>query len=49
MAMPAHLTVTGDKQGKIDGSCDMQGREKTILFYGMGHHSPLPNGRSGHR
>jgi len=31
MAMPAHLTLTGEKQGKIDGSCEMQGRENTIL------------------
>jgi hypothetical protein len=30
MAMPAHLTLHAEKQGNIEGSCDMQGREKTI-------------------
>ena len=52
MAMPAHLTLTGEKQGKIDGSCEMQGREKTILVYGMNHdvsYSPQSNRRTCHR
>lgn len=31
MPMPMHLTLTGNKQGAIQGSCDMQGREGTIL------------------
>jgi type VI secretion system secreted protein Hcp len=42
MAMPAHLTLTGEKQGKIDGSCEMQGRENTILVYGMTHDVNIP-------
>jgi len=42
MAMPAHLTLTGDKQGKIDGSCEMQGRENTILVYAMTHDVSIP-------
>ncbi|MRR57179.1 MAG: Hcp family type VI secretion system effector [Deltaproteobacteria bacterium] len=46
MAMPAHLTLSGEKQGKIDGSCEMQGRENTILVYGMSHDVTIP--RSPH-
>jgi len=42
MAMPAHLTLTGEKQGKIDGSCEMQGREGTILTYAMTHDISIP-------
>ena len=42
MAMPAHLTLTGEKQGKIDGSCEMQGRDGTILVYGMNHDVSIP-------
>ncbi len=43
MAIPAHLTLTGEKQGKIDGSCEMQGREGTILVYGMHHDVSIPS------
>jgi type VI secretion system secreted protein Hcp len=42
MAMPAHLTLTGEKQGIIEGSCDMHGRENTILAYGMNHGIMIP-------
>lgn len=42
MAMPAHLTLTGEKQGKIEGSCDMKGREGTILVYSMNHDIMIP-------
>lgn len=31
MPMPCHLTLEGKKQGKIEGSCEMGGREGTIL------------------
>ena len=42
MPMPAHLTMQGEKQGKIEGSCDMQGREGTILVYSMNHDVHIP-------
>ncbi|HEX7372496.1 MAG TPA: Hcp family type VI secretion system effector [Thermodesulfobacteriota bacterium] len=42
MPMPAHMTVTGENQGAIDGSCDMTGREKTILVYSMAHDVHIP-------
>ena len=56
MAMPAHLTLTGEKQGKIDGSCELQGRENTIQIYEMKHdihmprspHDGLPTGKRVH-
>jgi len=42
MPMNAHLELTGKNQGKIEGSCAMQGREGTVLVYGMDHivHTP---------
>jgi type VI secretion system Hcp family effector len=43
MPMPAHFTLTGEKQGKIDGCCEMQGREDIILVYGMNHGVSIPS------
>ncbi|MBM4133360.1 MAG: type VI secretion system tube protein Hcp, partial [Nitrospira sp.] len=31
MPSPAYMQVQGEKQGKIEGSCDIKGREGTIL------------------
>jgi type VI secretion system secreted protein Hcp len=42
MPMPCHMTLTGEKQGKIEGSCDMQGREGTILVYELHHSVTIP-------
>lgn len=42
MPMNAHMEVTGKNQGKIDGSCDMEGRENTILVYAMDHDVHIP-------
>lgn len=42
MPMPCHLTLEGEKQGKIEGSCDMQGRVGTILVYELHHGISIP-------
>ncbi|MDY6951665.1 MAG: Hcp family type VI secretion system effector [Thermodesulfobacteriota bacterium] len=42
MPMPAHLEVEGENQGAIEGSCDMEGREGTILVYAMNHDVHIP-------
>jgi len=42
MPMPCHMEVEGENQGKIEGSCDMQGREGTILAYAMDHEIRIP-------
>lgn len=42
MPLPAHLTVEGEKQGKIDGSCEQQGREGTILVQAFKHDVSIP-------
>lgn len=42
MPLPAHLTLTGEKQGKIDGSCELQGREGSIMVYSMEHDIHIP-------
>ncbi len=56
MAMPCHLSLNGNTQGKIEGSCDISGREGTILVYSMDHliniprdtHTGLPTGKRIH-
>lgn len=56
MPMTAHMELTGMNQGKIDGSCDMEGRENTVLVYGYEHivhiprdvHGGLPTGKRVH-
>jgi len=42
MPMPSHLTLEGEKQGVINGSCEMQGRENSILVYQMDHDIHMP-------
>lgn len=42
MPMPAHLTLEGEKQGEIKGSCTQKGREGTILVQGLDHEVHIP-------
>ena len=42
MPMPAHMTLEGENQGNIEGSCEMQGRESTILVEAMNHEVRIP-------
>jgi len=42
MPMPCHLEVEGENQGPIQGSCEMEGREDTILVYAMNHDIHIP-------
>ena len=42
MPMPAHLEVTGESQGKIDGSNEQQGRENTMLIEAFEHEIKIP-------
>ncbi len=42
MPMPLHLEVEGKNQGKIEGSCEMQGREGTILVQALTHSVHIP-------
>jgi type VI secretion system secreted protein Hcp len=42
MAIPVHLEVEGKTQGKIEGSCDMEGRVGTILVYAVQHKIHIP-------
>jgi len=42
MTMPAYLKVTGASQGNIEGSCDIQNHEKTMLINGMTHAIAIP-------
>ena len=56
MPIPGHLTVTGEQQGVIEGSCDLEGREGTILVQAFDHvvevpanENGIPSGRRAHR
>jgi type VI secretion system secreted protein Hcp len=40
--MPFHMTVEGTTQGTIEGSCDQQGREGTILCQAFDHQISIP-------
>ena len=42
MPMPAYLTLEGEKQGKIDGSCEQEGKEKTIIIQAFKHEVYIP-------
>ncbi len=42
MPLPAHLTLEGEKQGKIEGSCVQEGREGTILVQALNHEVSIP-------
>ena len=42
MPMPTHMTLEGENQGEIQGSCDMEGREDSILVYKVEHDIHIP-------
>lgn len=42
MPMPSHMELEGENQGAIEGSCEMEGRENTILVYAMNHDIHIP-------
>ena len=42
MPLPAHLTLEGTNQGQIEGSCEMEGREGTILVEALNHEVSIP-------
>ena len=42
MAMPCYLTLEGENQGKIEGSCEVSGHEGKILVQAVEHSIELP-------
>jgi type VI secretion system secreted protein Hcp len=57
MALNAYLTLTGETQGKVEGSCTQAGREGLMEIYGFSHEvisprdaaSGLPTGKRQHK
>lgn len=47
MPMPGNLTLVGKEQGPIEGSCDIEGREETILVQSFKHVVDLPSNEQG--
>jgi type VI secretion system secreted protein Hcp len=43
MPLPCHFTMEGEKQGKIEGSCEMEGREGSIIGYWLTHQVKVPH------
>lgn len=42
MAMPSYLQITGKTQGKIEGSCQIKGKENTIEVWAFDHNVEIP-------
>ena len=42
MPMPCYLTLEGQNQGKIEGSCEVQGHEGKILVQAVEHNIEIP-------
>jgi len=56
MPMPGNLIITGEEQGLIEGSCELEDREGTILVQAFDHVVEIPtddrgvaSGRRSHR
>ncbi|HET7921779.1 MAG TPA: Hcp family type VI secretion system effector [Gammaproteobacteria bacterium] len=56
MPTPGHLSLVGETQGEIEGSCQIEGREDSILVQAFRHivdvpsdENGLPSGRRVHR
>ena len=47
MPMPGNLTITGEEQGLIEGSCDIEEREGTILVQAFDHIVEIPTDDRG--
>ncbi len=47
MSLPAHMEIKGDSQGKIEGSCEMEGREGTIFIRHAQHAVIVPSSADG--
>ena len=47
MPMPGNLTITGEVQGEIEGSCDLDNREGTILVQAFDHVVEIPTDDRG--
>ena len=43
MAMPAYMTVEGENQGPIEGSCDQGGHENEIIVEEFNHEITIPH------
>jgi type VI secretion system secreted protein Hcp len=49
MPLPIHVEITSSSQGKIEGSCDMEGREGTIFVMNATHELKISEESGGKR
>jgi type VI secretion system secreted protein Hcp len=47
MPMPGNMIITGEEQGLIEGSCELEDREDTILVQAFDHVVEIPTDSRG--
>lgn len=47
MALPGYMSITAENQGSIEGECDLEGREGSIVVLGVNHKVQLPTDNRG--
>lgn len=47
MALPGYMTITAENQGLIEGDCDLENREDSIVIYAVEHSVKLPTDQQG--
>ncbi|MFT6154231.1 MAG: type VI secretion system secreted protein Hcp [Bermanella sp.] len=47
MALPGYMSITAENQGAIEGECDLEGRESSVVILGVNHSVKLPTDSRG--
>ena len=47
MALPGYMNISAENQGAIEGECDLDGREGSIVVLGIDHSVKLPTDQRG--
>ena len=47
MPLPAYMTITSETHGEIEGTCDVEDREGTIVVQGFDHTVEVPTDERG--
>jgi type VI secretion system secreted protein Hcp len=47
MALPGYMNISAENQGAIEGECDLEGREGSVVVLGIEHSVKLPTDQRG--
>lgn len=47
MALPGYMSISAENQGAIEGECDLEGREGTVVVLAVSHSVKLPTDSRG--